>query len=135
MYRSYNYYPPCIGFAKAKAPRKEGHIKKSDTWLTGKYNTFNKWYWKGQLPKLPVYFRGHQNAGQVGAAYGWAGHAQGITINGYMSQDNVLNVLLHEMVHIEQFILRNQNGDHGRYFKSRCRELTALTNKRYGVVK
>tara|TARA_Y100000052_G_scaffold23490_1_gene25112 strand:+ start:79 stop:294 length:216 start_codon:yes stop_codon:yes gene_type:complete len=71
----------------------------------------------------------------MGQAYGWAGHAQGITINGYMSQDNVLNVLLHEMVHIEQFILRNQNGDHGRYFKSRCRELTALTNKRYGVVR
>ena len=62
-------------------------------------------------------------------------HAQGITVNGYMSQDTVLRVLLHEMVHIEQFILKNQNGDHGRYFKSRCRELTALTNKRYGVVK
>ena len=68
-------------------------------------------------------------------AYGSAGKAQGITINGYMSQDRVLRVLLHEMVHIEQFIVKRQDGDHGRYFKSRCRELTALTNKRYGVVK
>ena len=38
------YYYPNIKFGKAKAPRKEGHIKRSDKWLQAKYQLFNKRY-------------------------------------------------------------------------------------------
>ena len=52
-----------------------------------------------------------------------------------MSKNSVLAVLLHEMVHAEQVHVRKTDADHGRWFKSRCRELTILTKKKYGVIK
>ena len=92
MYRSYNYYPPALVSLKPKHQEKRvtSKVRHMAHW---QIQHFQQMVLERQLPKLPVYFRGHQNASQVGAAYGWAGHAQGITINGYMSQDNVLNVL------------------------------------------
>ena len=82
-----------------------------------------------------IYFRGNRYGSRLGTAFGHAGCFRGITINPYMSKNSVLAVLLHEMVHAEQYVVRKTDGDHGRWFKSRCRELTVLTKKKYGVIK
>ena len=129
------YYYPRIKFGRAKAPRKEGHIKKSDKWLQQKYCLFNKRYWSGTLPWIPVYFRGKPHSTHEGYCYAYScGSPEGITVNGYNHEKRVMQILLHEMVHVEQFHSKKK-ADHGRYFKSRCRELTILTKEKYGVIK
>ncbi len=44
------------------------------------------------------------------------------------------SILLHEMIHVEQYC-RCKKADHGRWFKSRARELTILTKEKYGVIR
>ena len=61
-------------------------------------------------------------------------YGRGITINGYNSEKTVLAFLLHEMIHCEQF-RTGKKCDHGRWFKSRCRELTIITKSKYGVIR
>lgn len=128
-----------IGCAPAK--RKHGpdsfpvQHKVDDDWLMAQYIKFNLKYFDMKLPlNVGIYFRGNKNGARRGTAFGRAGCFRGITINPYMSKNSVLAVLLHEMVHAEQYIVRKTDGDHGRWFKSRCRELTILTKKKYGVI-
>ena len=111
-----------------------------DDWLMAQYIKFNLKYFDMKLPIdwdgyfRGVFFRGNKNSGRRGAAYGYANVLKGITINPYLSKDQTIRTLLHEMVHAEQFIVRKTDGDHGRWFKSRCRELTILTKQKYGKI-
>ena len=116
-----------FGPARRKPNYEAGHIRRSDLWLQQKYALFNRRYFASKLPNYPCYFRGNKNSGTSGMY--WI--KRGITINPYMSEVCVLAVLLHEMVHVEQCI----NGrplDHGKWFKSRMRELNVFTKLRYG---
>ena len=128
-----------VGLGPAKQPPATGHITLEegldDKWLMAQYLKFNLDYFDMKLPlNVKVYFRGNKNGSRTGFAWGNAGCFRGITINPYATRDEILCTLLHEMVHAEQYIVRKTDGDHGRWFKSRCRELTVLTKKRYGVV-
>jgi hypothetical protein len=116
-----------FGPARIKPNYEAGHIRRKDTWLQAKYALFNKRYFERRLPNWPCYFRGNKNSGTMGTYW----HHRGITINPYNSEMEVLAVLLHEMVHAEQ-ALDSRPIDHGRWFKSRMRELTIFTNARYG---
>ena len=126
----------------APAKRKHGpdsfpaQHKVGDDWLMAQYIKFNLKYFDMNLPlNVGIYFRGNRYGSRLGTAFGHAGCFRGITINPYMCKNLVLATLLHEMVHAEQYIVRKTDGDHGRWFKSRCRELTVLTKKKYGVIK
>ena len=125
------YYYPNIKFGKAKAPRKEGHIKRSDKWLQAKYQLFNKRYFDNRLNNAICYFRGKPESAYGGFCWN---RGKGITVNGYYSEKRVLSILLHEMIHVEQYCTCRK-ADHGRWFKSRARELTILTKGKYGVVR
>ena len=116
-----------FGPALRKPNYAEGHIRRNDTWLQSKYAVFNRRYFQGRLPNRPCYFRGNKNS----FTHGMYWHHQGITVNPFMEENDVLAVLLHEMVHAEQQLDRRPI-DHGRWFKSRMRELTVLTKSRYG---
>ena len=125
------YYYPNIKFGKAKAPRKEGHIKRSDKWLQAKYQLFNKRYFDNRLNNATCYFRGKPESAYGGFCWN---KGKGITVNGYYSEKRVLSILLHEMIHVEQYCTCRK-ADHGICFKSRARELNILTKVKYGVVK
>jgi len=125
------YYYPDIRFGPAKAARQEGHVKRSDKWLQSKYQLFNKRYFNDSLNNATCYFRGKPHSRYGGFCWN---RGKGITVNGYRSEKRVLSILLHEMVHVEQYCF-GKTVDHGRWFKSRCRELTMLTKEKYGVVK
>ena len=129
-----------VPLAPAKRPHGPDSLcvkeKLDDDWLMAQYIKFNLKYFDMKLPlNVGIYFRGNKNGGLCGRAFGYANRFDGITINPYMSKKSTLNILLHEMVHAEQYIVRKTDGDHGRWFKSRCRELTILTKKKYGVIK
>ena len=129
-----------VPLAPAKRPHGPDSLcvkeKLGDDWLMAQYIKFNLKYFDMKLPlNVGIYFRGNKNGGLCGRAFGYANHFDGITINPYMSKKFTLNILLHEMIHAEQYIVRKTDGDHGRWFKSRCRELTILTKKKYGVIK
>ena len=110
--------------------------KVDDDWLMAQYIKFNLKYFDMNLPlDVGIYFRGKKNGRRRGTCWYRNVRLLGITINPYMSKNSVLAVLLHEMVHAEQVHVRKTDADHGRWFKSRCRELTILTKKKYGVIK
>jgi hypothetical protein len=128
-----------VGLGPAKRPPAPGHITLEEgldeKWLMAQYLKFNLDYFDLKLPlDIKLYFRGKRKGFRLGTAWGHAGCFRGITINPYRDRDQILRTLLHEMVHAEQFVVRKSDGDHGRWFKSRCRELTVLTKKQYGVV-
>ena len=125
------YYYPNIKFGAPKAPRKEGHIKRSDKWLQAKYALFNKRYFDNRLNHATCYFRGKPHSCYGGFCWN---KGKGITVNGYNSESRVLRILLHEMIHVEQYATCRK-ADHGRWFKSRARELTILTKSKYGVIR
>ena len=140
MARQFQYYSeksdrftwyPSVKFGKAKAPRQEGHIKRSDKWLQAKYQLFNKRYFDNRLNNATCYFRGKPESAYGGFCWN---KGKGITVNGYYSEKRVLSILLHEMIHVEQYCTCRK-ADHGRWFKSRARELTILTKGKYGVVR
>ena len=140
MARQFQYYSeksdrfswyPNVKFGKAKAPRQEGHIKRSDKWLQAKYHLFNKRYFDNSLGDCTCYFRGKPHSRYGGFCWNYG---RGITVNGYYSEKRVLAILLHEMIHCEQF-RTGRKCDHGRWFKSRARELTILTKEKYVVVR
>ena len=116
-----------FGPARLKPDYEAGHIRRKDAWLQGKYRLFNRRYFEGRLPDWPCYFRGIKNSNTNGMYW----FRRGITINPYNEETRILAVLLHEMVHAEQAMDRRP-VDHGRWFKSRMRELTVLTKGRYG---
>ena len=129
-----------VPFAPAKRPHGPESLCAieglDDDWLMAQYIKFNLKYFDMNLPlDVGIHFRGNKTHRRRGAAFGCAGRFKGITINPYMSRKLTLKVLLHEMVHAEQFIVRKTDGDHGRWFKSRCRELTVLTKGKYGTIK
>lgn len=105
-----------------------GHTRRDDAWLQAKYRLFNRRYFDGLLRDMPCHFRGYLNSGRRGTYW----FSRGITINPYYTDAEILAVLLHEMVHAEQHLIRRSRVDHGRWFKSRMRELTVMTKEKYG---
>ena len=128
-----------VGCEAAKREHGPGSVcyelKLDDDWLTAQYYKFNRMYFDKKLPLTTrIYFRGNKNGSRMGTCFGQKNIFRGITINPYQSKDSVIRTLLHEMVHAEQYLVRKTDGNHGRWFKSRCRELTILTKGKYGTI-
>jgi predicted SprT family Zn-dependent metalloprotease len=95
---------------------------------TQKFNEFNKKYWNGALPKVPVVVKDLTSE----KAYGFYHYADVdleidslIEIDKHLTHHEKLNVLLHEMCHhaVEVFCDERPYHDHGKEWKEEMRRV------------
>jgi uncharacterized protein YqgQ len=107
---------------------------KTDSELKGLYDKFNRLYFDGRLPSIPVIFKSLKNVGgQAIASINSVTKVvtvKGIQISSFIerSDDYLQAILLHEMIHVDLYIqgVINTFGDrsgHGLEFKLKMRDV------------
>lgn len=99
-------------------------FKLSIEWIENYYAMFNAQYFENKLPKCIDFQIVNKKVNYLGKATNKFPDPFLITLNGYykLLELEWCNTLLHEMIHIWQFVTLENSG-HGKSFKDKAKEI------------